>query len=62
MRYDHAERKRGKRTGRMRGCMVYIPAEELIRAGISPDDPPPAYTLRGVPGKRVSVKLYPAEK
>lgn len=39
-RYDAAERKRGVRKGRERGCWVYIAAAELERAGFLEDDPP----------------------
>jgi hypothetical protein len=45
-RHDTAARRRAKRSGRERGCWAYIPQEDLIRAGFSPDDPPPFYRTR----------------
>lgn len=46
------------RRGRERGCWVYIPAEELLKAGI--DGPRPWYRTWGssVRGARVTVNLY----
>jgi len=56
--YDAARRRRSVRRGRERGCWVYIPLEELQRAGI--DGPPPWYRTWGssVRGARVTVNLY----
>lgn len=61
-RYDHAERRKATRARRQKGCYVYLPAEELARAGFSPDDPPPFYKTdgyqRGPNGHTVIVSLY----
>ena len=46
-RYDPAERKRGVRRGRERGCWVYIAADELVAAGFNPADLPPYYRVHG---------------
>lgn len=45
--YDTARRRKATRGGRDKGCRVYIPQEELERAGIDPNDPPPFYRVRG---------------
>jgi hypothetical protein len=41
---------------------VYIPAEELVAAGFSPDEPPPFYRVHGYKRSRnagsVIVSLY----
>lgn len=57
-RYDAARRRRSVRRGRERGCWVYIPAEELRKAGIG--DALPWYRTWGsaVRGARVTVNLY----
>lgn len=56
--YDRARRRRSVRRGRERGCWVYIPAEELAKAGIDGDRP--WYRVWGskVRGARVTVNLY----
>lgn len=55
--YDHARRRRAKRSGRERGCWTYIPAEELRAAGFDPDGPLPWYRVWG--SKRgVVLRLY----
>lgn len=56
-RYDPARRRRAKRTGRERGCWLYVPAEELERAGIDPTGPPPWYRVWGR-SRSVLVGLY----
>jgi hypothetical protein len=56
--YDHAQRRHATRRGRMRGCYVYIPAEQLERTGYSLDDPPPWYRVWGSSRGRVVVQLY----
>lgn len=60
--YDPAARRKATRAGRMRGCHIYIPAEELERAGFPPDAPPPYYRLRGYQrsanARAVVVDLY----
>lgn len=60
-RYDPAERRRGVRKGRERGCWVYIPLEELSKAGIDPNDPPPDYRIWGDERGGVVVRLYRRE-
>lgn len=57
-RYDAMARRRAQRRQRQRGVSVYIPAEELARAGFSPDDPPPFYRVWGQPRGGVFVRLY----
>ncbi len=61
MAYDPAEPRRALRHQRQRGCMVYIPAEELARAGVSPEDGPPQYLVRGWGKRRVIVHLLEGE-
>lgn len=56
--HDHAQRRRGRREGRQRGCRVYITAEELERAGYSRDEPPPAYRVWAGPRGRLVIQLY----
>lgn len=60
--YDLARRRKATRGGRDRGCRVYIPAEELERAGIDPNGPEPYFTTRGFQrsrnGHTVIVSLY----
>lgn len=46
-RHDSAERRQATRTQREKGCWVYIPAEELVRAGFSVFEPPPFYRTWG---------------
>ena len=59
-RYDANNRRRATRAGRKRGSSIYIPLEELVKAGYSPDEPPPFYrvwvSLRGRGG--LFVRLY----
>lgn len=57
-RYDSGQRRMAQRSGRERGCWVYIPAEELQKAGIAPDDPPPLYRTWGTRRGGVLVRLY----
>jgi hypothetical protein len=56
--YDHARRRRSKRAGRQKGCVVYIPADELEKAGFDPDDPPPFYRVWGSSRGGLFVRLY----
>lgn len=60
IRYDAAERRQSRRSGRERGIHIYIAAAELRKAGIDPDGPPPKYRVwgssRGDGG--VTVRLY----
>lgn len=60
-RYDSAERRQGVRKQRERGISVYIPAEELVKAGIDPDGPPPRYRTWGSARGSVLVRLYRAD-
>jgi hypothetical protein len=55
---DPARRKRSQRRGRMKGCYVYIAAENLQAAGFDPAGPAPLYRVWG--GRRGSllVTLY----
>lgn len=57
-RYDQGARRRTQRRGRERGCWVYIPAAELVAAGVSPDDEPPWYRLWSGRRGRFIVTLY----
>lgn len=57
-RYDPVKRRRSQRTGRSRGCWVYIPMVDLIAAGFSPDEPPPYYRTWGDERGGVVVRLY----
>jgi len=57
-RYDRAKRRLGLRRQRQRGINIYIPAEELAKAGFDPNGPAPAYRVWGAPRGRVVVQLY----
>lgn len=57
-KYDPARRRRGVRRGRERGCWLYVPAEELERAGVPAPDAAPHYRVWGLKGRTVMVKLY----
>jgi len=54
-RYDHAQRKRARRSGRERGVHIYIPAEVI---GALADTPELFYTLGGGQRGRVIVTLH----
>lgn len=56
--YDHAKRRRAQRRQRMRGCYVYVPAEELVKAGIDPNGPAPFYKVWGSKGGSAFVRFY----
>ncbi|HWE82788.1 MAG TPA: hypothetical protein VG265_14150 [Gaiellaceae bacterium] len=56
--YDRVRRRRAQRKQREKGVSLYVPAEELVRAGIDPDGPEPFYRVWGVPGGRVLVNFY----
>lgn len=56
--YDAARRRLAQRSGRYRGCKVYIPAEELEKAGFGGDEPPPYYRTWGTSRGVVIVRLY----
>lgn len=57
-RYDPAVRRRAVRRGRERGCWVYIALDELRKAGIDPDAPPPLYKAWGSPGGGAFLRFY----
>jgi hypothetical protein len=57
-RYDSAARRQSRRKQREKGCAVYIPAEELVKAGIDPDGPAPYYRTWGTSRGVVLVRLY----
>lgn len=56
--YDQARRRRAQRRGREKGCWVYIPAEELEKAGRPVDGPAPFYRLWTSSKGRLLVQLY----
>lgn len=58
MAYDFARRKKANRSQRERGCWVYIPAEELSKAGVPLDGPPPWYRVWATPRGGVFLRLY----
>jgi hypothetical protein len=58
-RYDDGARRLSVRRGRERGCWVYIPAEELLKAGIdTAGTDPPFYRTWGSRRGSVLVRLY----
>lgn len=57
-RYDRAARRRAQRSARERGCWVYIPAEELAKAGVDPTGDVPHYRTWGSVRGSVLVRLY----
>lgn len=57
-KYDASARRRAQRRGRERGCWLYVPAEELEKAGYRPGDPPPFYRTWGSSRGGVFVRLY----
>jgi len=57
-RYDAAERKAATRAGRRRGCYIYVPAEELEKAGWDPHGPTPFYRVWGSSRGGLFVRLY----
>lgn len=57
-KYDAARRRLAQRRGRERGCWVFIPAEELSKAGVDPAGEPPAYRTWGTKRGGVMVRLY----
>ena len=54
-RYDYAARKKARRSGREKGCHVYIPAEVIGKLANEPDL---WYTLGGGARGRVIVTLH----
>lgn len=59
-RHDSAARRRSKRAGRERGCWVYIPAEQLVGAGLNPHAEPPDYRVWAGRKRTLLVQLYEA--
>lgn len=58
-KYDSARRRRSLRRGRKeRGCWLYVPADELVRAGVDLDGPPPLYRTWGTARGGVFIRLY----
>jgi hypothetical protein len=57
-KYDAGARRRAQRRGRERGCWLYVPAEELAKAGWAPDEAPPLYRTWGTPRGGVFVRFY----
>lgn len=56
-RHDPARARKAQRYGRERGVRINIAAEELAKAGIDPNGPPP--TFRVWPGDgSVFVRFY----
>lgn len=55
---DHAERRRGLRKQRERGCSIYIPGDQLEAAGYAPTEPPPFYRTWANPHGRILIQLY----
>lgn len=56
--HDVQQRRRATRSGRERGCWVYVPAEELVKAGHAPGGPAPFYRTWGSKKGSVLVQLY----
>lgn len=57
-RYDRSKPRQSLRRGQERGVWVFIPAEELRRAGFDPREPAPKYRLWGRKRGSVLVRLY----
>lgn len=57
-RYDHGVRRRAKRTGREKGCWLYIPAEQLDKTGHGTSTEPPFYRVWGAARGRLTIQLY----
>lgn len=60
-KHDQAARRRARRQGRETGCWIYVPGEQLERAGIEATRTAPAPWYRTWDGKKgtVLVQLYP---
>lgn len=58
-RFDSAEKRQSKRSGRESGCWTYIAAEQLAHAGIDPRGPAPMYRVWAGQRGRFVVTLYP---
>lgn len=57
-RYDDGLRRQALRKQRETGCSIYVPAEELLKAGIDPHGPPPFYRTWGTARGGVFIRLY----
>lgn len=57
-RYDPEALRQSKRSQRERGCWVYIPAQELLKAGISLFAPAPRYRVWGRKRGSILVRVY----
>lgn len=57
-KHDQAQRRRAKRGGRETGCWIYIPGEQLERAGFVRENPPPYYRTWDGRKHTVLVQLY----
>lgn len=57
-RADPSARKRCTRGGRQRGCFIYIPGEQLAKAGFDPGADLPYYRLTCTRRGTLLVNLY----
>lgn len=57
-RYDPTGTRAAVRKGRERGVWVFVPAVELVKAGIDPMGPPPRYRTWGRARGSVLLRLY----
>jgi hypothetical protein len=58
-RTDIGARKRATRSGRRKGCYIYIPWEQLQEAGFEPNEPAPWFRIWASRGRpRFVVNLY----
>jgi hypothetical protein len=57
-RYDDGLRRQSQRRGREKGCWLYVPAEELLKAGVDPDGPAPFYRTWGASRGGIFVRVY----
>lgn len=57
-KHDHSARRQATRSGRQKGCSIYIPAEDLLKAGFDPNGPLPFYRTWGTKRGGVLVQLY----
>lgn len=55
---DLTAHRQSIRRQREKGVAVFIPASELIKAGVDPDGPPPAYRVWGARNGSIMVRLY----
>lgn len=56
--YDHAKRRQARRSGREKGCWLYVPAEQLQAAGFAPGDPAPFYRTWASTRGGLRARLY----